>query len=256
MPASHASGVPEVPRGTQMSVGRRPLGVSDTGSLSGQVPHGSGGRGGRRRPGFSSSGATEVHWDTAVQGTSPTTLCRSTRSPPPQAGEGVITPPIEDLAAQGARCVAVPDWHMKASQETHPEERGRHVCLGGGRNRREPRAGPWSPAGLQLDPPVSGEGRIREEICDCLCLNLSRKRLLGRSPGNGGLEHGLSVGKETPAVQVKGVDPRTSVFPFRYCVFSAALQMDPLALGEGRIGKDVRDRPGPDRGRERLVGPG
>ena len=64
---------PEPSRGTQTSAGRRPAaggaGERREGSASEEVPPGSGGLGGRRRPGFSTSGETDVCSATAEQTT-------------------------------------------------------------------------------------------------------------------------------------------------------------------------------------------
>ena len=68
---SQASARPEAPRRTQMSAGRRPPpeGEWESGARSGptQVPPGSGGLGGSRRPGFSNSREMEVNSATAEQ---------------------------------------------------------------------------------------------------------------------------------------------------------------------------------------------
>ena len=84
---SQASANPETPLGTQMSAGRRLAaaggGGPEEGSWSRKVPPGSGGLGGRRGPGFSNSGETEVDSVVAKD-------CTAAAA----AREGVITPTV------------------------------------------------------------------------------------------------------------------------------------------------------------------
>ena len=91
-------------RGAKQSSGgrgrsRRGVGVEVT-------PPGSGGLGGRRRLGFSSSGETVVNSATAEQTTSRIALWRKTD--PHHSNKGVIPPAVENFPAHAASRVAIP----------------------------------------------------------------------------------------------------------------------------------------------------
>ena len=134
---------------------------------------------GSRRPGFSSSGETEVNSAIADR------IARKNFVASTTAAQSVVPPAVEDLAAKPASRVAIPNRQAKTTLQSYPKEWRRKRRVPGSRSGREPGSGTGDPAGLEVEMAGPSEDRVLEESEKGLSLDLARQGLLGGGIGLG-----------------------------------------------------------------------